>query len=91
MAMDEVPIHAPALVYLKDMQLWLAVNNWGESISWTDEPGEVAWFLIWIQTLEGQMRNQEAASPLTRGRPIDPEPDNSTNFPGKIAAHGVKR
>lgn len=97
--MNEVTIDAPALVYLKDVKAWLAVNNWGEPISWTDEPGEIAWFLIWIQTPKDQMRqandnpasNARIGSPTRRGKAIAPERDNSITYPGKIAAHGAKR
>ena len=44
--MDQWLQDAPALNYVKDVSIWLVVNKWGEPISWTDDPAEVAWFSL---------------------------------------------
>jgi hypothetical protein len=44
--MDQWLQDAPALTYVKDVSIWLIVNKWGEPISWTDDPAEVAWFSL---------------------------------------------
>jgi hypothetical protein len=54
--------NAPALVYIRDSNIWASVNSKTELLSFTDDPKEIAWLSDWVS----KSKESEKRAPVVR-------------------------
>jgi hypothetical protein len=81
--MDRRLNNAPALAYIKDLTLWIVVNNKCEPIMWTDDQAELAWFSSILEYGANERRKLVVNNPKPKAveqgvTRISPRPEYST-------------
>jgi hypothetical protein len=82
--MDRWLNDGPGLAYVKDLCIWVVVNNKGELISWTDDPAELASLSLWVLQYKATLKE---ADPGTDNRALTAE----SCRPGRVFPRPRKR